>query len=158
MSSANDEELVTVIVPEANRVVGEHHQAAKREIDGMSPSRRFGAETSLRSWRRWIKAIDPTRENGWAFDGAELTAGATVLLPVGALVVVYDVSWARARWYAGRYIKPTALESVLYEVTADGLKHLINSTRKRWAGDLVGWIVTNRGDIPATTRMSERTS
>lgn len=154
MSSANDEKLVTVIVPEANRVVVEHHHAAGREIEGMSPSRRFGAETNLRNWRRWITNVDPTRVNGWAFDGVDLTAGATALLPVGALMVVYDASWARARWYAGRFVKPTELEGTLYEVTAGELKRLINSTRKRWARDIAGWIVTNRPDIPVTTRMT----
>jgi hypothetical protein len=158
MPSMNDKELVTVTIPEVDRAVVEHHQTAERAIEGMSPSRRFGAESNLRSWRRLIENVDPTRSNGWAFGGVELSAGATASLPVGALIVVYDVSWARARWYAGRYIKPAVLEGVLYEVAADGLKHLISSTRKRWARDLVGWIVTNRRDIPATTRMSGSTS
>lgn len=147
MPEKNDEDFITVNVPEASNRIVEHHERAESAIKNMSPSRRFGADTNLRAWRRWVKQIDPTRENGWAFSGVELTAGTTALLPTGALVVVCDVSWVQARWYAGQYIKPIEVEASLYEVSDEGLTRLIASARRKWARDLVGWLVANRPEI-----------
>lgn len=148
MSEAIGERLVSIVVPGASDCVLDHHRHAVAEIDAMSPSRKWGAEATVRGWRRWIKEIDPTRDNGWAFCGVELKPGEAASLPAGALIVVCDVSWAQAKWYAGRYIKPLQVKASLYAVTTDGLQSLITSVRRSWARDLVGWIETNRHDIP----------
>lgn len=143
-------DFVTIVVPEACRHVVDHHKRAVDAIEAMSPSRRLGADTNLRTWRRWIKKIDLAHENGWAFSGVELTAGSTVSLPAGAVVVVCDVSWAQATWYAGHYIKPIEIEASLHGVSGGRLTCLATSGRRKWARDLVDWLVANRPDIPVT--------
>jgi hypothetical protein len=148
MSEGIAEDFVTIVIPEASLRVVEHHQRAVNAIEAMSPSRRLGADTNLRAWRRWIKQIDPTRENGSAFSGVELTAGTTVSLPLGTVMVVCDAIWAQATWYAGPFIKPTEVEASLYEVSGEGLTRLTTSVRRKWARDLVGWLVANRPDVP----------
>src|SRR4051794_37276922 len=95
------EHLVSIVIPSASERVAEHHHHAVNAIEGMSPSRQRAAEANLGSWRRWVKNIDQSRENGLAFSGVELTAGATTSLPTSAVIVACDVSWARAEWYAG---------------------------------------------------------
>jgi hypothetical protein len=148
MSQIHAEHLVSVIIPDRVERVTEHHRRAVNAIESMSPSRRLGADINLRTWRRWIKQIDPTRENGWAFSGVELKAGATVSLALGTVVVVCDVSWAEAKWYAGHYIKPIEVEASLHEVCDGGLTCLTTSGRRNWARDLISWLVANRTDIP----------
>lgn len=154
MSQIHTEHLVSVIIPDTVERVTEHHRRAVNAVESMSPSRRLGADMNLRTWRRWIKQIDPTRENGWAFSGVELKAGATVSLAIGTVVVVCDVSWAQAKWYAGHYIKPIEVEASLHEVSSGGLTCLIASDRRKWARDLVGWLVANRPDIPVTANLA----
>jgi hypothetical protein len=141
------ENLVTVVIPDTDQFVVNHHNRAKTAITEMSPSRQFGAETNLRSWRRLIKTLDPVRDNGWAFSGDELKPGATASLPVGGIIIACDVSWTKANWYAGRHMAPTEIEAALYEVSADGLVALIRSMRRRWARDLIRWLVSNRPEI-----------
>jgi hypothetical protein len=148
MTEGIAEDFVTIIIPEASPHVVDHHRRAVDAIEAMSPSRRLGADTNLRAWRRRVEQIDPTRENGWAFFGEELTAGTTVSLALGAVVVVCDVSWAQAQWYAGHYIKPIEVEASLHEVSERGLTCLTTSGRRKWARDLIGWLVANRADIP----------
>jgi hypothetical protein len=111
------------------------------------------APTNLRSWRRVVESIDPVRENGWAFSGPELKAGAQVSLPVGAIIIACDLSWANARWYAGQHKKLMEVEAGLYEVLADGLTELTRSMRRAWARDLIGWLLTNRPDISKKARV-----
>jgi hypothetical protein len=138
------ETLATVTVPSTDRFVMDHHNGARAAIDGMPAWRQFGAETNLRSWRRWIKSINPACDDGWAFSGPELRPGAQAPLPIGTIIVACDVSWAKAKWYAGQYRAPTEIEAALYEVSPDGLVTLTRSMRRRWARDLIGWLVTNR--------------
>jgi hypothetical protein len=143
-------QIVTALIPGASERVAEHHQRALNAIEGLSSSRKESAETNLRVWRRRIKEIDPTRDNGWAFSGSSvgLKPGATALLSVGTLVVTCDVSWAKAQWPSGQQLKPIEVEASLYEVTSDGLKQVIASTRPKWACELLEWITENRPDIP----------
>jgi hypothetical protein len=148
MSEKVAEQFVSVEIPGSSELVTAHHRRAVAEVGGMSPSRKTTADTNHRIWRRWVKRIDPNRENGWAFAGVELMAASTASLPAGAIIVACDVSWAQAKWYAGRYIKPIEIEASLYEVTTDGLTLLKRSVRRKWAHDLVGWLLTNRADIP----------
>lgn len=150
------EHLVSILIPSVSERVAEHHRRAVNAIEGMSPSRQRAAEANVGAWRRWVKDIDPSRENGLAFSGVELTAGATASLPINAVVVACDMSWARAKWSAGCYIKPTVTEASLYEVTSEGLKQLTTSVRRRWPFDLVHWLVANRPGIPVTTIIPPR--
>jgi hypothetical protein len=152
MSNIVAENLVTVVMPSTDRFVVDHHNGARAAIDGMPAWRQFGAETNLRSWRRWLKSIDPARDNGWGFSGPELQPGADASLPIGAIVVACDLSWAKAKWHAGDYIRPMEIEAALYEVTSDGLIQLTRSMRRAWARDLLGWLVTNRPEIPMMMR------
>lgn len=144
------EQTMTVTFPGIDPSVENHHNEAKAAIAAMSRSRRWGAETNLRSWRRWIKSIDPACGTGWGFRGIELKPGVEATLPVGAIIVACDVSWAKARWYAGSYIKPAELDAALYEVASDGLIELTRSMRRAWARDLLGWLATNRREMPVT--------
>lgn len=150
MSDTFIEQANTVTLPAADRFVENHHNEAKAAIAAMSPSRQWGAETNLRSWRRWVKSINPDSNNGWGFRGIELKPGAEVALPLGAIIVACDYSWAKARWYAGSYIKPVEVDAALYEVKDDGLAELTRSMRSAWARDLLGWLATNRLDMPIT--------
>lgn len=148
MSDQHAERRVTVEMPDPSEIVVAHHRSALSAIEGMSPSRKWGAETNLRSWRRWVKEICPSCESGWGFSGEEVKTGTMASLPAGAIVIACDVSWAKAKWYAGRYIKPTEIEASLYEVTSDGLKHLVTATDRKWGRKLIRWLITNRPDIP----------
>lgn len=152
MPEGLDVNLVTVAIPEIDKFVVHHHDGAKAAIDAMSPSRQWSAETNLRSWRRQIHTIDPTRENGWAFSGPELQPGSKASLPTSAVIVACDYSWAKANWYAGQYIRPMEIEAALYEATATGLDQLTRSMRRAWARDLIGWLVKNREEIPTKLR------
>ena len=148
MSDTVIDHAITVTIPAADLFVENHHNEANAAIAAMPPSRRWGAETNLRSWRRWIKSINPESDNGWAFRGVELKPGAGTTLPVGAIIVACDVSRAKAKWYAGSYIKPAEVDAALYGVQSDGLVELTRSLRRGWARDLFGWLVTNRPEIP----------
>lgn len=139
---------IAVTVPATDHYVAWHHDRAKAAIAAMSPSRRWGAETNLRSWRRWINSIDPARDSGWAFCGVELKPGADATLPLGAVIVACDFSWAKANWYTGQFIQPMTVDAALYEVKDDGLTELTRSMRRAWARDLLGWLVRNRPDVP----------
>jgi len=119
MPEATRTNPVTVTVPTTDLFVVNHHNDARAAIDAMSPSRRYGADTNLRSWRTWLQSIDPTHQNGWSFSGPELQPGAQAELPAGAIIVACDLSWARAKWYAGQYIKPAEVEAALYEATPE---------------------------------------
>lgn len=153
MPNTVTEKSIAVTVPSPDRFVVNHHNEAKAAIDAMSVWRQHGAETNLRSWCRVVESIDPVRENGRAFSGPELQAGAQVSLPVGAIIVACDVSWANARWYAGQHMKRMEIEAGLHEVTADGLTELTRSMRRAWARDLIGWLLTSRPDISKKARV-----
>jgi hypothetical protein len=144
---------VAVIVPTAAPGVENHNNKANVAIEAMSVWRQRDAETTLRSWRRVVESIDPVRENGWAFSGPELEAGAEVSLPVGTIIVVCDQSWAKARWYAGQHMKRMEIEAGIYEVTPHGLTALTRSTRRQWAQDLVSWLIANRPNISKRARV-----
>ncbi|MGH6711761.1 MAG: hypothetical protein ACREEK_22665 [Bradyrhizobium sp.] len=141
---------ITATLPGTDPSVENHHNEAKAAIAAMSRSRQWGAETNLRSWRRWIKSIDPACTTGWGFRGIELKPGADATFPVGAIIVSSDISWAKARWYAGSYIQPMEVAAALYVVTSDGLVELTRSVRRAWARDLLGWLATNRREMPIT--------
>ncbi|MCR6734071.1 MAG: hypothetical protein NVV83_08290 [Afipia sp.] len=144
MGEEADKNLITVTLPTTYPGVAGHHDGANVAIEAMSPSRRYGADTNLRSWRRLLKSIDPAHENGWSFSGLELQPGAQAVLPASSIVVACDLSWAKAKWYAGQYIKPLEVEAALYEATGEGLVQLTRSVRRVWARDLLGWLITNR--------------
>jgi hypothetical protein len=137
----------TITVPTADPVVVTHHERALTVIAAMSPSRAYGAETNLRGWRRTVDGIDPAREDGWAFKGGSLIAGAAATLCEGTLIVTYDASWAKAKWYAGNFIAPTERLAGLYEVADGELIRRVQSVRSGWAQDLIGWLRANRPDV-----------
>jgi hypothetical protein len=141
-------QIVTVVVPGASERVAEHHQHALNAIEGLSSSRKDAAEINWRLWRRRIEEIDPRREDGWAFLGRNVGLKPTALLPVGTLIVTCDVSWAKVQWPAGQHLNPIEVEASLFEVTSDGLKQVITSTRPKWARDFIAWITENRPDVP----------
>lgn len=135
---------VEIIVPVVNAEVLYHQQSAIEEIERMSSSRGYGAETNLRSWRRNLTAINLTGANGYAFSGNSLVAAETANLPRGALVVAVDISFAKARWYAGKHIKPVEQCAQLLKITADGPVPIFESRKKSWARDILGYLATHR--------------
>lgn len=52
-----------------------------------------------KTWRRWLKSVDRTKSNGYAFEGPWLRAGERAELPVGALVLGYDEPGSMKNWY-----------------------------------------------------------
>lgn len=148
MDQNGTERHVNVTIPNASEHVMQHHHRAIRAIESMSSSRKWGADANARSWRRWIKQIDPERDNGWAFLGAALMPGASATLPLGAIIVVCDVSWANARWYADCSINRIEADAALHEVAEEGLALLVRSARRTWGRDLVRWLTTNGPGIP----------
>jgi hypothetical protein len=146
---------VTITVPEAdNRGFIERHEAEYQSAyAAMSPSRTWGAEFTKSSFRRLLRGIDPQHQNGWAFSGLELRAGEPATVPVGGLMLTVDKSFARGNWYAGRSVTAASFVAVLYEATENGeLKELLVSMDPRkWGRELVGWLLTNRPDLPRVT-------
>lgn len=136
--------LIEITVPEIEYLVKSHNEDAEREIARMSPSRSYGAETNLSSWRRALTSVKLDGKDGYAFEGHSLRAGAPVTLEVGTLLVAVDTSWAKAHWYAGSYIKPIERFALLLRVTENGLERLIVSDGKSWARDLLGYLATNQ--------------
>lgn len=132
---------VLVTIPEIDELVLSHHRQAESEIAGMSPWRSRGSEMQLRCWRRRLTAIDPNGADGYAFDGDQLQRCAEVSLPVGALIVARDTSWAQARWYAGSFVRPYEQNARLLRVGPDGLQTLIEITRKTWVRDILGHLM-----------------
>lgn len=133
---------VTVTIPEIDPLVLSHHRQAESEITRMPHWRRRGAETNIQYWRRRLTAIDPNGTDGHAFDGDKLHPNAEMSLPIGALVVVRDASWAKARWYARSYLSPYEQNAKLLRIGPDGLETLIETTGKSWARDILGHLVT----------------
>lgn len=137
--------MIDIVVPATDHCVQMHHESAKMEIEHMSPSRKFGAETNLRSWRKVLTGASLSGTDGYAFLGHALAPGAPASLENGSLIVAVDISWARARWYARNYIAPVEQKAALLRVTDYGeLDELIVSTKKSWARDLLGYLATNR--------------
>jgi hypothetical protein len=144
MAKATAETLVTVLIPDKDKIVLSPHNRAEVTIKGMAPSRRLGAETNLRSWRRWITAVDPMGQSGWAFSVLEIKPEAMAAPPIGSVIVACEVSWAKASWYAGQRLVPTAIEAALHELSADGLVTLTRSVRVHRARILISWLIINR--------------
>ena len=136
-------QVVRITVPAIDAPVIWHNESAENAIAAMSPSRRYGAQTSLRAWRRVLEAFDPKGSDGYGFSGPQIQPGAEVELPRGALVVGLDDSYASARWYAGHYVRPRALRAFIQRVDADGLKTLFETDRAPWAPKLIGFLMTN---------------
>jgi hypothetical protein len=144
-----------VTVQTANPVVVSHHKQASIAIAAMPPSRASGAEIDLYISRRVVEGIDPERDDGWGFKGTWLSAGRTAKLAEGTLILACDASYARARWYAGNFIAPTERYAGVYEVRGDELVRRVQSIRRCWAQDLIGWIRTNRPDVATFKAFSD---
>ena len=143
--SPDEVPMVEITVPSTDNDVLCHHDMAVTEIEFMSRSRKYGAETNLRSWRRALTGFKPSGKDGYAFEGHALTPGARASLETGSLIVVFDSSWAKANWYARNYLRPVEQRASLFRVTGpDDLEELIFSTKKGWARDLLGYLATNR--------------
>lgn len=136
-------QVVRITVPAIDAPVNWHNESAEQAIAAMSPSRRYGAQTSLRAWRRVLEAFDPKGSDGYGFSGPQIQPGAEVGLPRGALIVGLDNSYASARWYAGRYVRPRTLRAFIHRVDAGGLKTLFETDRAPWAPKLIGFLMTN---------------
>lgn len=135
---------IEITIPEVDLGAQFHHEDAEREIGRMSPSRSFGAETNLTSWRRALTGVKVNDVDGYAFEGPSLQPEASATLEIGRVIIAVDKSWAKAKWYAGSYVKPIELSARLLRVDETGLKTLIESNKKSWAGDLLGYLATNR--------------
>jgi hypothetical protein len=142
--------MPVVTVPEVAPIVVSHHKRASIVVGAMPPSRASGAAIELCISRRVVVGIDPERDDGWGFkSGPEwVSAGKTAKLDEGTLILAIDASYASARWYAGNFIAPTERYAAVYEVRGDQLVRRVLSIRRRWARDLIGWICTNRPDVP----------
>lgn len=133
-----------ITLPSIDFLVQMHHDEANAAIAGMSPSRSYGAETNLSSWARHLTAIDPAGKDGYAFTGSELRRGVEATVPLGALILVVDSSWAKAKWYAGSYISPLERRATLHVAEAEGLRELLSVGSRRWAENILGFLVTNQ--------------
>jgi hypothetical protein len=147
---------IEITVPAVDPAVLYHHEMALLEIEYMSPSRSYGAETSLRSWRRNLTAIKLNGTDGYAFKGHSLTAETSATLQLGALLIAVDISWAKARWYAGSYITPLKQRARLLKITAAGPELVVESRKKSWARDILGYLATHETlCLEAGIRVSE---
>lgn len=135
---------IKITVPEVDLAVQFHLENAEREIARMSPSRSYGANSQLSSWRRALTTVRLTGTDGYAFEGHSLKPGASATLAEGSIIVAVDTSWAKARWYAGFYIKRLERSARLLLVREDGLEVLFESSKKSWASDILGCLATNR--------------
>ncbi|RDE07799.1 hypothetical protein [Pelagibacterium lacus] len=135
---------IEITVPGVDVIVQYHHEDAEHEIARMSPSRSYGADTNLSTWRRALTAVKLNGTDGYAFEGHSLKPEDSATLNAGTVVIAVDTSWARASWYAGSYVKPVERSARLLLVKEDGLETLIESSKKSWARDLLGYLATNR--------------
>lgn len=135
-------EMVKVAVPAIDEQVTRHHELAEAAIAAMSPSRRYGADTALRSWRRVLQSFNPAGLDGYAFSGHQVQPGSELSLPIGALIIGLDDSYAVAKWYSGRYVAPRALRAFLQRVGPDGLEALFETDRAPWAPKVLGFLAT----------------
>lgn len=136
--------LIEITVPEIDYLVKSHNEEAECEIARMAPSRSYGAETNLSSWRRALTAVTLDGSDGYAFQGHSLKAKAPATLEIGTVIVAVDTSWARAKWYAGSFVKPIERSARLLLLKVNGLETLIESSKKTWARELLGYLATNQ--------------
>lgn len=47
-----------ITLPTVDSMVLDHHEQANAAIEAMSPSRSYGAETNLSSWRRHLSVVN----------------------------------------------------------------------------------------------------
>ena len=131
-----------VSIPRIDPLVDRHYDHACSALDAMSPSRRHGAASSIRAWRRVLRAFAPEGQYGLAFRGDELMCYAELKLHIGQIIVGLDDSYSRARWYAGRYVAPRALRAFLLWVGPAGFETLIEVDQSPWAPKLLGFLAT----------------
>lgn len=143
MNESIDVSFIPVTIPGIDILVSSHNQEAISAIARMSPSRSYGSDWNVNSWRRCLSGINPDGKDGYAFNGAQVQPLAEVSLPLGSLIVARDSSWAKAKWYAGCYVPPVEQYACLIRVESDGLRTLISSRSKSWARDILGYLVTN---------------
>lgn len=136
---------VRIIVPSTNTLVQQHNELAEQAVAAMSPSRSYGAEINLSSWRRRLTIVDPNGVDGYAFSGDSLRPGAEATVPLGGLILSVDTSWAKARWYAGQYIQPLERWAVLYVAEEAGLESVMATGSRRWVSEILGFLSTNPG-------------
>lgn len=134
---------IEITVPDIKFLVQLHHDQATEAIAAMSPSRAYGAETNLSNWRRLLTAFNLDGDDGYAFTGHNLQLGAIATVPAHALLLSVDSSWAKAKWYAGRYVSPLERWATLYIVEDAGLKQLMATNSRRWASKVLGFLATN---------------
>jgi hypothetical protein len=141
---------VKVAVPEkdVHGNIARHQDGYDSAVAAMSPSRTYGAEFSSTSFRRLLTGVDPSHDNGWAFQGLELPAGEEAEVPVGGIILVLDRSFAKGNWYASRQVDTSTVVATLLEVTQEGLKEVLQDTTRGWARKMTGWLVSQRPDLP----------
>ena len=76
--------MITVPPPVAE--IERAHQAASNAIARMSTTRSYGAQAELSVWRKLVEGIDPSKDNGYAFNGPLLRAGGQADVPPGAVL------------------------------------------------------------------------
>ena len=150
MKNTPHKRTVTIEVPAVEPFVLQHHEDALAAIEEMSPSRSYKADASLRIWRRALTAANLKGKDGYAFEGHFLTAGQSASLKPCALVLCSDTSWAKANWYARRYITPISRYVQVFRVTDEGLVPVFATMKKTWARDVLGFLATNQELCEAT--------
>ena len=150
MENTLHKRTVTIEVPAVDPFVLQHHEDAQEAIAEMSPSRSYKADASLRTWRRALTAANLKGKDGYAFEGHFLTAGQSASLKPCALVLCSDTSWAKANWYARRYITPIRRYVQVLRVTDEGLAPVFATMNRSWARDVLGFLATNQELCEAT--------
>ena len=134
---------VQITLPTLDTLVQQHHDLANEAIAAMSPSRSYDAETNINSWRRRLSIVDPAGSDGYAFPGNNLRPGTEATVPLGSVILVVDSSWAKANWYAGRYIPALERWATLYVAEQSGLQQVMTTRSRRWASEILGYLTTN---------------
>lgn len=142
---AHRENGFPIQVPDTNDGVAYHNTRAETEIDKFTNTRGYGANASIRSWRRILEAFDPAGRDGWAFDGIKLAPGAQAIVQDNWLIVGLDDSFAQANWYSGREIPKRNLYAFIGRAKrATGELEILHTCYSgQWAHSLIGFLLTN---------------
>ncbi len=81
-----------------------------------------------KNWAKVVRAVDPTKTSGWAYEGEFVAAGGIQDVPSGAVLVVYGERGSRAN---------PMIEARVYQVNGDGtLTEHARAKGRAWARTL----------------------
>jgi len=81
-----------------------------------------------KNWAKVVRAVDPTKSSGWAYEGEFVAVGGIQDVPVGAVLMVYGERGSRAN---------PLIEARVYLVNGDGtLSEHARAKGRAWARTL----------------------